>query len=51
VLAHAPAGSPARRRLEALLPIIVEDARLAAGRLRADQSRRTGPRSRSRPTG
>ena len=51
VLAHAPAGSPARRRLEALLPILVEDARLAAGRLRADQSRRTGSRSRSRPPG
>ena len=51
VLAHAPAGSRARRRLEALLPIIVEDARLAAGRLRADQSRRTGSRSRPRPPG
>ena len=47
VLAHASAGSAARRRLEGLLPILVEDARLAAGRLRADQSRRTGSRSRS----
>jgi DNA-binding transcriptional MerR regulator len=35
VLAHAAAGSPARRQLEALLPVLVEDARLAAGRLRA----------------
>ena len=34
-LAHADAGSPARRRLEALLPLLIEDARLAAGRLRA----------------
>jgi len=47
VLAHASAGSPARRRLEALLPILVDDARLAAGRLRADQSRRTASRSHS----
>lgn len=51
VLAHAPEGSPARRRLEALLPILVEDARLAAGRLRADQSRATAPRSRRRSAG
>lgn len=50
MLAHARAGSPARRRLEALLPVLVEDARLAAGRLRAD-SRRTASRSRSRPPG
>jgi DNA-binding transcriptional MerR regulator len=34
-LAHADAGSSARRRLEALLPLLIEDARLAAGRLRA----------------
>jgi DNA-binding transcriptional MerR regulator len=41
VLAHAAEGSPARRRLEALLPVLVEDARLAAGRLRAGRRRRT----------
>lgn len=51
VLAHAPEGSPARRHLEALLPSLVEDARLAAGRLRAGQSRATAPRSPSRPAG
>ena len=51
VLAHAPEGSPARRRLEALLPILVEDARLAAGRLRAGQGRATAPRSPTRPSG
>jgi DNA-binding transcriptional MerR regulator len=44
-LAHAAAGSPARRRLEALLPLLVEDARLAAGRLRAES------RSHPRPQG
>jgi DNA-binding transcriptional MerR regulator len=43
-LAHAAAGSPARRRLEALLPLLVEDARLAAGRLRAES--RSHPRRR-----
>ena len=42
VVAHAPEGSPARRRLEALLPILLEDARLAAGRLRAGPGR-AGP--------
>lgn len=41
-LAHAAAGSSARRRLEALLPVLVEDARLAAGRLRAES--RSHPR-------
>lgn len=44
-LAHAARGSSARRRLEALLPLLVEDARLAAGRLRAQSrsfSRRQG---------
>ena len=51
VLAHAPEGSPARRRLEALLPILVEDARLAAGRLRAGQGRATAPGSATRPPG
>ncbi|HLM65832.1 MAG TPA: MerR family transcriptional regulator [Acidimicrobiales bacterium] len=44
-LAHAPAGSPARQRLEALLPVVVEDARLAASRLRADRARRGTGRS------
>jgi DNA-binding transcriptional MerR regulator len=34
-LPHAAPGSPARRRLEALLPDLVEDARLAGARLRA----------------
>jgi DNA-binding transcriptional MerR regulator len=50
MLAHAPVGSPARRRLEALLPILVEDARLAAGRLRVqrDRSGESGSRSRAR---
>ena len=33
-LAHAPSGSPARRRLEALLPTLIEDARYASARLR-----------------
>lgn len=41
-LPHAAPGSPARRRLEALLPELVEDARLAAARLRI----RGTPRSR-----
>jgi DNA-binding transcriptional MerR regulator len=44
-LAHAPVGSPARQRLEALLPVLVEDARLAASRLRADRGRRATGRS------
>jgi DNA-binding transcriptional MerR regulator len=43
-LAQAPTGSPARRRLEALLPVLVEDARLAAGRLRAESRSRPRPR-------
>jgi DNA-binding transcriptional MerR regulator len=51
VVAHASKGSPARRRLEALLPILVEDARLAAGRLRAGQPRATARGSAARPPG
>jgi DNA-binding transcriptional MerR regulator len=51
VLAHAPEGSPARRRLEALLPLLLEDARLAAGRLRVSQRRAAGPGSPPRPLG
>ena len=51
VLAHAPEGSPARRRLEALLPILVEDARLVAGRLRSGQRRATAPGSATNPSG
>lgn len=51
VLAHAPAGSPARRRLEALLPVLVEDARLAAGRLRARRDRSGESRSHTRAPG
>jgi DNA-binding transcriptional MerR regulator len=51
VLADAPEGSPARRRLEALLPTLIEDARLAAGRLRAEQARATASGSPTRPSG
>lgn len=43
-LADAAVGSPARRRLEALLPVLVEDARLAAGRLRAESRSLPRPR-------
>lgn len=51
VVAHAPEGSSARRRLEALLPVLVEDARLTVGRLRAERARPSGTRSRRRPPG
>lgn len=48
VLAHAAVHSPARRHLEALLPVLVEDARLAASRLRAQHRRRPGGSGRAR---
>jgi DNA-binding transcriptional MerR regulator len=42
-LADAPPGSDDRRRLEALLPAAVEDARAVAARLRAAERRRRSP--------
>lgn len=42
-LAHAPSGSSARRRLEALLPTLIEDARYAAARLRVVANRAETP--------